>query len=318
VNKLSDYSFDLPPELIAQDPLPDPSGRRLLVLDRATGEIRHRHVRDLLELIPPEDVLVTNTDRVLPARIPGTGEGGEQVEVMVIQESHDGSWLASLTPELTVERVNIGEDSAVEIVETDDSFAVSVRFVGTLTAGAAIDKYGRMLLPPSVQLPSAPTDSRLSADMLMQFFTRRVRIAPIFCHIGPDTFTPVTSEDLGAHVMPAEAYHVDGRAAERINRAKQRQRRVWCVGTCTLRALESATDHNGSVRGGVGEALVFIRPPFKCRAADRLITDLHKPRSTPLMSACAFGGYERVMDAYREAVQQEYRFYNHGDAMAIV
>lgn len=319
MNKLSDYSFDLPPELIAQDPLPDPSASRLLVSNRATGQIGHQHLRDLIELIPPEDVLVNNASRVLPARMPGKEEGGEQVEVMVIQESHDGSWLATLSPELKVgHRVSFGDDASVEVVRADDSIMVSVRFLGALTADAAIDKYGRMLLPPSAQHPTDPTDLGLTADMFLQLFSRRVRIAPVFLHLGPETFAPVTTEDLGAHIVHAEPYDIDGRVAERINRAKQGRRGVWCVGTPAVRALESAVDHNGQVRGETRETSLFIRPPFTFRVANRLITHLHKPRSTLLMSVCAFGGYEPVMAAYREAVREGYRFYNHGDAMAIV
>lgn len=317
--KLSDFDFALPQELVAEQPLPDPSASRLLVIDRATGEIRHQHVRDLLELIPPDDVLVNNTSRVLPATMRGTEDGGGEVEVMVVQESRDGTWLAMVSPALPMgRRVTFGEDSAVEIVVADESIVRSVRFVGALTADAAIDKYGRMLLPPSSQRPTDPTDLGLTGDMFLQLFSRRVRIAPVFLHLGPETFAPVTTEDLGAHVLHAEPYHIDGRVAERINRAKQQRRGVWCVGTPTVRVLESAVDSNGRVRGETRETSLFIRPPFTFRVADRLITHLHRPRSTLLMVVCAFGGYERVMEAYREAVREGYRFYNHGDAMAIL
>ncbi len=316
---LSDFDFALPKELIAQPPLPDPSASRLLVIDRATGELRHQHLRDLPDLIPPEDVLVNNTSRVLPARMRGTGDGGGEVEVMVVMESHDRTWLAMTTPELAPgRRVTFGEGSAVEIVAADESVLRSVRFVGALTADAAIDKYGHMRLPPSLQRPTDPTDLGLTADMFLQLFSRRVRIAPVFLHLGPETFAPVTTEDLGAHVLQAEPYDIDGRVAERINRAKQARRGVWCVGTPAVRALESAVDNNGRVRGEGGETSLFIRPPFTFRVADRLITHLHKPRSTLLMLACAFGGHERVMEAIREAVREGYRFYNHGDAMAIL
>lgn len=240
---------------------------------------------------------------------------------MVVHESGDQRWLATMQPELELEtgrRVSFGEDSAIEIIGADETMFMSVRFVGTLTAEAAIDNYGRMLLPPSVASDAGAIDAPLKPDMAPRFFSRRVRIAPVFFHVGAQTFAPVTTDDLNAHRVHAESYHIDGKVAERINKAKQAGRGVWCAGTTAVRALESAVEKNGAVRKGVGETALFIRPPFTFRVADRLVTGLYLPRSTPLMVVCAFGGYERVMDAYRQAVREGYRFSNHGDAMAIL
>lgn len=342
MHRLSDFDYDLPSAQIAQHPVAERSASRLLVLDRATGATRHLHFHDLIDLMPSGDVLVTNDSRVLPARLHGQREGGQNAEILLVRETADGTWLAMAHPGGKLKRgrrVRFGEDSAVEIVDVLGGGMRRVRFTGALDANATLAKYGEVPLPPYIRRPAEPADREryqtvyaqrpgsvaaptaglhFTQEMGKELFARGIRMAPVTLHIGPGTFKPVESEDIAAHVMHAEWYDIDPRVAERINKAKREQWGVWCVGTSAVRVLESAVDTNGHVRAGAGETSLFIRPPYDFKIANHLITNFHLPRSTLLMLVCAFGGYERVMTAYREAVKEGYRFYSYGDAMAIV
>jgi S-adenosylmethionine:tRNA ribosyltransferase-isomerase len=338
----SDFDYNLPPEQIAQHPLPDRSASRLLVLHRATGAIRHLHFRDLPELIPPRDVLVINTSRVIPARLHGKRDTGTVAELLLVHELADGSWLAMGHPGGKLKpgrRVSFGEDSAVEVLEMLGGGLRRVRFVGALDARTTLAKYGEVPLPPYIRRPpddadreryqtvyaahdgsvAAPTAGlHFTPELLADIYTRQVRVASIDLHVGPGTFKPVETEDISLHSMTAEAYDITPGAAEWINHAKEKQRGVWAVGTTVVRALESAADSQGLVRAVVGETSLFIRPPYDFKIVDHLITNFHLPRSTLLMLVCAFGGYDRVMAAYRDAVKEGYRFYSYGDAMVII
>lgn len=341
MHRLSDFEYDLPSAQIAQHPLPDRSASRLLVLDRASGETRHQHFRDLPDLIPPNDVLVINTSRVIPARLRGkrgTGGSGGEAEILVVRELPDHTWLALGHPGGKLKpgrRVTFADDSAVEIVEMLGGGLRRIRFVGALDANATLAKYGEVPLPPYIRRPPEPADREryqtvyaahdgsvaaptaglhFTPELMADIFTRRIRVAAVDLHVGPGTFKPVETEDIASHTMHAEAYEIGSGAAEAIARGKQ----VWAVGTTVARALESAADEEGTVIAGAGETSLFIRPPYTFRVVDHLITNFHLPRSTLLMLVCAFGGYEPVMAAYREAVKQGYRFYSYGDAMAII
>jgi S-adenosylmethionine:tRNA ribosyltransferase-isomerase len=342
VHRLSDFDYDLPAERIAQHPLPDRAASRLLVLERASGAIRHRHFRDLPELIPPRDALVINASRVIPARLHGKRAGGEPAELLLVRERPDGTWLALGHPGGKLKpgrRVTFGEDSTVEILEVLGGGLRRVRFTGTLDAHATIAKYGEVPLPPYIRRPpeesdreryqtvyamhdgsvAAPTAGlHFTPELLADLYTRQVRIASIDLHVGPGTFKPVETEDIGAHAMHAEAFDISPGAAEWINHAQERGRSIWAVGTTVVRALESSVAERGLVRPGSGETSLFIRPPYEFKVVDRLITNFHLPRSTLLMLVCAFGGYDAVMAAYRVAVREGYRFYSYGDAMAII
>ena len=340
--RLSDFDYDLPPEQIAQHPLPDRSASRLLVLDRARGDIQHRSFRDLPELIPPRDVLVTNTSRVIPARLHGKRDTGTVAELLVVRELPDGTWLAMGHPGgklKTGRRVTFGDDSVVEIVEVLGGGLRRVRFAGPLDAQATLAKYGEVPLPPYIRRApeaadreryqtvyaahdgsvAAPTAGlHFTPELLADLYTRQVRVASIDLHVGPGTFKPVETDDISQHTMHAEPYEITPGAAEWINHALERRRAVWGVGTTVARALESSVDSAGLVRPDSGETALFIRPPYEFKVVKHLITNFHLPRSTLLMLVCAFGGFERVMDAYREAVEAGYRFYSYGDAMAII
>jgi len=342
VHRLSDFAYDLPSSQIAQHPLPDRSASRLLVLDRTTGTIRHLHFHDLPTLLPPGDLLVINTSRVIPARLHGKRDTGNVAELLLVRELDDRTWLAMGHPGGKLKpgrRVSFGDDSAVEILEMLGGGLRKVRFVGALDARATIAKYGEVPLPPYIKRDptqadrdryqtvyathdgsiAAPTAGlHFTTDLLARIHEQRTFVTAIDLHVGPGTFKPVETEDLDKHTMHPEAYEISEGAANWVNKVKGIGARVWSVGTTVVRALESAVDSKGGVRPGVGETSLFIRPPYDFKVVDHLITNFHLPRSTLLMLVCAFGGYERVMDAYREAVKAGYRFYSYGDAMAII
>jgi len=336
---LSDFDYDLPSTQIAQHPLPDRSASRLLVLDRATGATQHRHFRDLPQLIPPGDLVVINTSRVIPARLHGKRETGNAAELLMVRAMPDGTWLAMGHPGGKLKprrRVTFGDDSAVEIVEVLGGGLRRVRFIGALDARATLAKYGEVPLPPYIRrAPEAADTDRyqtvyaahdgsvaaptaglhFTTELLAQIHERRILVTAIDLHVGPGTFKPVETDDLGAHTMHPEAYEIAPGAATGINHNRGK---VWAVGTTVARALESGADTNGQVRGGPGETSLFIRPPYDFKVVNHLITNFHLPRSTLLMLVSAFGGYEPVMTAYREAVKEGYRFYSYGDAMLII
>ena len=339
---LSDFDYNLPPEQIAQNPLPDRSASRLLVLDRASGATRHLHFHDLPTLIPPGDLLVINTSRVIPARLHGKRETGNVAELLLVREREDGTWLAMGHPGGKLKpgrRVTFGADSAVEIVEVLGGGLRRVRFVGALDARATLAKYGEVPLPPYIKRAptkadedryqtvyathdgsvAAPTAGlHFTTELLARIHEQRTLVTAIDLHVGPGTFKPVETDDLDKHTMHPEAYEISEGAAGWINKVTGVGSGVWGVGTTVVRALESAADESGHVRAGAGETSLFIRPPYEFKVVNHLITNFHLPRSTLLMLVCAFGGYEHVMAAYREAVKEGYRFYSYGDAMLVV
>ena len=340
--RASDFDYELPADRIAQEPLPDRAASRLLVLERATGAITHRHFADIVELIPPGDVLVLNTSRVVPARLHGKRESGNTAEILLVRSLPDGTWLAMGHPGGKLKpgrRVTFGADSAIEIVEVLGGGLRRVRFAGALDAQATIAKYGEVPLPPYIRRPptaadrdryqtvyavhdgsvAAPTAGlHFTPTLLERVKAKGVAVASLDLHVGPGTFKPVATHDLSAHVMHPEAYEIPDRTAELINETKRVGRGVWGVGTTVVRALEATCDARGQAQAGAGETSLFIHPPYAFKVIDRLLTNFHLPRSTLLMLVCAFGGYEAVMEAYREAVQEGYRFYSYGDAMAII
>ena len=340
----ADFAYDLPPELIAQEPLTERSASRLLVLDRATGAITHRRFADLPELVAPADVVVLNASRVIPARLRGTRENGAPAELLLVREDSDGSWLALGHPGGKLKpgrRVRLGPDSEIEILAVLGGGLRRVRFAGALDARATLARYGEVPLPPYIRRPptaadreryqtvyarhdgsvAAPTAGLHFTPVLLDALRARgVALATLDLHVGPGTFKPVEVEDLAGHPMHGESYDVDETAATTIN---DRRRQgggglVWAVGTTVVRTLETVADQSGRVTPGTGETALFIYPPYAFRTVDKLLTNFHLPRSTLLMLVCAFGGYEHVMRAYAEAMRERYRFYSYGDAMAVV
>jgi len=340
--RTSDFDYQLPPSLIAQDPLPDRGASRLLILDRATGAIRHGRFSDIAELIAPEDVLVLNVSRVIPARLHGKRDAGAPAELLLVRELPDGTWLAmghpggKLKPGRTV---RFGDDSAVQVVEMLGGGLRRVQFVGPLDAPGTLAKYGEVPLPPYIRRAPRPEDREryqtvyaahdgsiaaptaglhFTPDLLGRLRDKGVAVAEVDLHVGPGTFKPVETDDLARHAMHDEAYRVSDSAAGIINERREAGGRVWAVGTTVVRTLETLAGERGRIAPGAGETQLFIHPPYSFRAVDRLLTNFHLPRSTLLMLVCAFGGYDNVMRAYGEAVREKYRFYSYGDAMAIV
>lgn len=338
----ADFAYDLPPELIAQEPLTDRSASRLLVLDRTTGAITHRRFADLPDLVAPADVLVLNASRVIPARLRGTRENGAAAELLLVREDTDGCWLALGHPGGKLKpgrRVLLGPDSEIEIVTVLGGGWRRVRFVGSLDASATLARYGEVPLPPYIRRPPAPADREryqtvyaqhdgsvaaptaglhFTPGLLDALRVRDVALVTLDLHVGPGTFKPVEVEDLAGHPMHGEVYDVSEPAAATVNDRRRAGGQVWAVGTTVVRTLETVVSQSGRVVPGSGETALFIYPPYAFRAVDKLLTNFHLPRSTLLMLVCAFGGYEHVMQAYQEAVQQGYRFYSYGDAMAVV
>src|SRR5437899_3149346 len=340
--RASDFDYSLPPSVIAQEPLPDRSASRLLVLERASGAIRHARFPDLIDFVAAEDVVVLNVSRVIPARLHGKRETGNVAELLVIRELSDGTWLAMGHPGGKLKpgrRVAFGDDSTVEIVEMLGGGLRRVKFVGALDARATVAKYGEVPLPPYIRrAPTAADRTRyqtvyaehdgsvaaptaglhFTPELLDRLRAKGTAIATLDLHIGPGTFKPVEVDDLAPHRMEPEPYVLSTEAAACINGRREAGGRVWAVGTTVVRALETCADERGVVRPSAGETRLFIYPPYTFRAVDRLLTNFHLPRSTLLMLVCAFAGYERVMGAYREAVERTYRFYSYGDAMAVI
>jgi S-adenosylmethionine:tRNA ribosyltransferase-isomerase len=340
--RTSDFSYDLPPELIAQEPLPERAASRLLVLDRATGRIDHRRFTDVPALLAPADVLVLNTSRVIRARLHGTRETGAPAELLLVRPLGDDTWLALGHPGGKLKpgrRVRFGPDSEVEILEVLGAGLRRLRFCGALDAAATIARYGTVPLPPYITRPPTEADAEryqtvyaahdgsVAAPTAGLHFTRAlldalqardIAVVTIDLHVGPGTFKPVEVADPAQHHMHGEVYEVSEEAAHTINERRRAGGRVWAVGTTVVRTLETVAEADGRIVAGRGETTLFIRPPYAFRAVDRLLTNFHLPRSTLLMLVCAFGGYEAVMRAYGAAVRDGYRFYSYGDAMAVI
>ena len=350
----SAFDYELPSGQIAQHPAQRRDESRLLVLRRATGEIEHRIFRDVVALIPPGDALVLNETRVIPARLLGTRAAGGAAEVLLLNPlTDDGAdaadpradarlWRALVRPGAKLKpgrRVHVSAELEVEIVDSDRAGTRTVRLHTPLAVPDALQRYGRTPLPPYVQRDpdaadaeryqtvyaraagsvAAPTAGlHLTPELLESLEKRGVELVKLVLHVGIGTFRPVEVEDPAQHRMHAEWYDVTADAADRLNAARGRGGAVWAVGTTVTRTLETVADEHGRFRAARGWTDIFIRPPHQFRGVDRLITNFHLPRSTLLMLVCAFGGYEHVMHAYREAVNGGYRFFSYGDAMAVV
>lgn len=337
-----DYPFD--ERLIAQRPLPKRDSSRLLVVRRDRASLEDSRFTDVTALMAAGDVLVLNDTRVVPARLLGEKPTGAAAEVLLIEplDADWRRWRALVRPggKLKPGRVvRIAEELEVRI---EDSAAAGTRIVELHTPHAierALALYGHVPLPPYIRRQddqddrdryqtvyarergsvAAPTAGlHFTQAVLEQIESRGVEIAKLTLHVGLGTFRPVESSDPAMHRMDAERYAIDPQAADVINGGRERGRAIWAVGTTTVRALESAADGDGFVRAGEGSTELFIRPGYRFRVVDRLITNFHLPRSTLLMLVSAFAGHELTMKAYRHAVRNRYRFYSYGDAMAVL
>jgi S-adenosylmethionine:tRNA ribosyltransferase-isomerase len=337
-----DYPFD--EDLIAQRPLSARDASRLLVIRRADSGMADRSFTDLPELLSPGDVLVLNDTRVFPARLVGRKPTGAAAEILLVEPLDvDGvRWRALVRPGGKLKpgrRVDIAEELAVEIEDSAEGSGRIVRLVTDLPCSDALERYGRVPLPPYVRRPADASDrgryQTVYADevgsvaaptaglhfthaVLDSIAARGVDIARITLHVGPGTFRPIECEDPADHVIDAERYRVTEEAADLINAARRRGGKVWAAGTTAVRTLETVARADGSVVADAGKTSLFIRPGYRFKIVDRLITNFHLPRSTLLMLVAAFAGYELTLSAYRHAVDSGYRFYSYGDSMVVL
>ena len=340
--RTSDYDFVLPPELIAQQPAARRDASRLMVVDRAAGTITHRRFTDLPALVQPGDVLAVNTTRVIRARLLGTRDSGAPAEVFLLRPQGGARWEAMVSPGAKLKpgrRVHVAPGFDVDILSTTGRGTRVVRLVVDGDESAAIERHGHVPLPPYVARDDAAGDAEryqtvyarepgsvaaptaglhFTPELLVELERRGARRAEVLLHVGAGTFKPVEADDPADHPMHEEWYAVPDAAAAAINAARGGGRRVWAVGTTTLRTLESVVLPDGRVAAGSGETRIFIRPPAPVRSADALVTNFHLPRCTLLMLVAAVAGYDLTMRAYASAVAEGYRFYSYGDAMAIV
>ncbi len=332
------YEYDLPPRLIAQRPTDRRDQSRLLAVG-ASGERRHLCFSDLPSLLRAGDLLVANDARVLPARFFPKRRGGGAAQVLLLHPADTpGTWLAMARPGKRVrpgDLLHFDADSGIEILDWAPGGNRLVRFYG-IDAQAAMERFGVVPLPPYIR--SAPANAReryqtvyatqpgsvaaptaglhFTESLLAQLRERDVGWSTITLDVGPGTFRPVKSADIRQHLMHAERYEIDVGTAQAIARARASGNRVIAIGTTTLRALEDAlrVSPHGQVEAGGRWTSLFVHPPDEIASVDALVTNFHLPRSTLLMLVCAFAGTARVLDAYREAVRNEYRFYSFGDA----
>ena len=338
----SHYDFDLPADRIAQQPTPRRGDSRLMVVNRATGEISHKQFSDLEQLIPAGDAIVLNTTRVFRARLLGIRENGTPAEVLLLRPLEDSTWEAMVHPggKLKPGRtVHIADDLEVEIVSTTERRTRVVKLNTSLPADQAIEKHGHVPLPPYITRADQPADAEryqtvyanesgsvaaptaglhFTPEMLDALAAKGVKRADVLLHVGAGTFKPVDTENPADHVMHEESYTLPPRTAEILNDARRGGGKIWAVGTTSVRTLESAIGDDGIFREKSADTRIFIRPPYEFRAVDRLITNFHLPRSTLIMLVAAFAGYELTMRAYQEAIDAGYRFYSYGDAMVVV
>ncbi len=336
----SAYDYDLPNELIAQYPAAKRDESRLLVLDRARGTIEHRRFRDIVEYIPAGDALVVNETRVFPARLLGKRAGGGDAEILLLRVlSKPHEWEALVRPGAKLragKTVIIGDDVTVDILDVLPNGNRVVRINASANIDDFIAQHGHIPLPPYMERPeeqldreryqtvyarergsvAAPTAGlHFTAPLLAQLEQHDVRVIKVLLHVGVGTFRPVEMEDPAQHVMHAETWQISEAAARAL---RSLQGSVWAVGTTVTRTLESAADDEGKLQSGAGSTSLFIRPGYRFKVIDHLLTNFHLPRSTLLMLVAAFGGYELVKAAYAEAVAERYRFYSYGDAMLII
>lgn len=339
--KKSDFYFDLPEELIAQDPLEDRSASRLLVLDKETGKVSHHIFKEIVEYLMPGDCLVLNNTKVIPARLLGEREGtGAHIEVLLLKRREADVWETLVKPGKKCKpgtRLSFGNGMLrAEVLETVEEGNRLIRFFYEGIWEEVLDRLGEMPLPPYIThklqdknryqtvyakyegSAAAPTAGlHFTEELLRQIAQKGVTIAYVTLHVGLGTFRPVKEENVLDHHMHSEFYQVSPEAAEKINAAKRGGGRVICVGTTSCRTVESAADAEGIVHAGSDNTEIFIYPGYRFKVLDALITNFHLPESTLVMLVSALAGREHVLNAYEEAIREKYRFFSFGDAMFI-
>ncbi len=339
--KTSDFYYDLPQELIAQTPLERRDTSRLMVLDPQTQKIEHRHFFDLIDYLEPGDCLVMNDSRVLPARLLGKRiPTGGAVEVLLLTDKGDKTWECLVKPGRKLHegaRISFGDGIlTAEVTEVLESGNRLVRFEYEGIFLELLEQLGKMPLPPYIKeeledgeryqtvysrvtgSAAAPTAGlHFTKELLERIAAKGVSLAYITLHVGLGTFRPVKVDDVTQHHMHSEFCMISAETAELLNKTRKAGKRIVCVGTTSCRTLESLADENGVFTERSAWTDIFIYPGYKFRAMDALVTNFHLPESTLIMLVSAFAGYDFIMRAYREAVQERYRFFSFGDAMFI-
>jgi len=336
---LSDFMYDLPEERIAQTPVEPRDHSRLMVIHRDTGEIEHRHFYDIIEYLNPGDCLVINETKVIPARLYGERPTGGACEVLLLKQLGPKRWETLVRPGKKLKpgaEVIFGDGRLrCRVMETTDAGGRIVEFECEGSFEAALDALGEMPLPPYIHekledrnryqtvyarqdgSAAAPTAGlHFTPELMARIREKGVDIVPVLLHVGLGTFRPVKVENIEEHEMHSEYFEVTPEAAERINAARQRGGRIIAVGTTSVRTLESAAE-NGALAAKRGDTNIFIKPGYRFQLVDALITNFHLPGSTLIMLVSALWQRERILEAYKIAVEEKYRFFSFGDAMLI-
>lgn len=339
--KTSDFMYDLPEELIAQTPVEPRDHSRLLVYDRASGKIEHRHFYDIVDYLRPEDALVINDTRVIPARLYGVRSGGGACELLLLKQLGPKRWESLVRPGnklMPGKSVSIGEGRmTAHVVDMAPGGGRVIDFECEGTFEEVLDELGEMPLPPYIHekltdpgryqtvyarengSAAAPTAGlHFTKELLERVRQKGVDIVPVLLHVGLGTFRPVKVENIEEHEMHSEYYEVSPEAAKRILAARQRGGRVIAVGTTSVRTLESASAQSGTLAPSRGNTQIFIKPGYQFKCVDALITNFHLPGSTLIMLVSALMGREEALRVYNIAVQEKYRFFSFGDAMLIL
>ena len=338
--KTRDFWYDLPEELIALTPLENRDTSRLLVLDRATGDVKHQHFYDIVDYLNPGDCLVMNDSRVLPARLLGHRPTGGAVELLLLRDLGDKRWECLAKPG---RKLQAGQDvifgngeltaTVVEVLD-DGNRVVEFHYEGIFLE--VLERLGKMPLPPYIKAElqdqeryqtvysktvgsaAAPTAGlHFTKDLLEKIRAKGVTTAFVTLHVGLGTFRPVKAEEIAEHHMHSELCMISAETAKILNETKAKGGRVICVGTTSCRTLESATDENHVTKAGGSDTSIFIYPGYTFKGVDAIITNFHLPESTLIMLISAFSDRERILNAYKQAVEERYRFFSFGDAMYI-
>lgn len=339
--KRQDFYYDLPEELIAQDPLKDRSSSRLLVLDKESGAVSHHVFREITDYLEAGDCLVINDTKVIPARLIGSKIGtNAKIEILLLKRKENNVWETLVKPGKKAKigtRISFGDGLLVgEVIDIVEEGNRLVQFTFDGIFEEILDQLGQMPLPPYIthQLEdkdryntvyaahsgsaAAPTAGlHFTPELLEEIQKKGVDIARVTLHVGLGTFRPVKVDEITDHHMHSEFYQIGEEAAEKINQAKENGHRVICVGTTSCRTIESAADENGHMEAKSGWTEIFIYPGYRFKVLDCLITNFHLPESTLIMLVSALAGREHVLAAYEEAVKERYRFFSFGDAMLI-
>jgi S-adenosylmethionine:tRNA ribosyltransferase-isomerase len=343
IPRLSDFKYNLPDKLIAQEPLEKRDMSRMLVVDRDTKEYRDEMFSDIVNYINKGDVVAVNSTRVFPARLFGYKEKTEaEIEVFLLRKLTDELWEVLVKPARKVRTGNniiIGDEIVCEVIDNTTSGGRVVRFHYEGDFDALVEKYGKPPLPPYIRREPTPDDKEryqtifaetsgavaaptagmhFSKEMVQKLKKKGAEFVPLVLHVGLGTFRPVQVEDLSRHRMDSEFYDVTQTAVDKINGAIENGKRIISIGTSVTRTLETVANFNGGIKPARGWTDKFIYPPYHFKVVDRLLTNFHLPGSTLLMLVSAFADREFIMKAYRHAVKEKYRFYSYGDCMLII